>query len=95
MALRIVDAADEGLPEAGLVVVEDAETGEQLVVDSGDPVLRSRLETAVRERDAALAAGMRRAGVPLHRIATDTDLAAALIGVVAGTRRRGRGRDSA
>lgn len=87
-ALRVTDPADEELPEAGLVVVEDAETGEQLVVDSGDPLLRARLRAAVEERDTALAAGMARAGVPVHRIGTDADLAAALAAVVASTRRR-------
>jgi len=88
VALRVTDAADEELPEAGLVVVEDAETGEQLMVDSGDPLLRARLRAAVAERDTALAAGMARAGVPVHRIGTDADLAAALVEVVASTRRR-------
>jgi hypothetical protein len=87
VALRVVDAADEELPEAGLVVVEDAETGEQLVIDSGDPLLRARLREAVTDREDLLTAGMRRAGVPVHRIGTGDDLAAALIGVVASTRR--------
>jgi uncharacterized protein (DUF58 family) len=88
VALRVSDAADDELPDVGLVVVEDAETGEQLVIDSGDPLLRARLRAGVADRDARLAAGMRRAGVPLHRIGTDADLATALIEVVASTRRR-------
>ena len=88
VALRVVDAADDELPEAGLVVVEDAETGEQLIIDSGDPGLRARLRAAVADRDAGIAAGMRRAGVPVHRISTDADLATALIEVIASTRRR-------
>jgi len=85
VALRVVDAADDALPDVGLVVVEDAETGEQLVIDSGDPLLRARLQAGVEERDARLDAGMRRAGVPIHRIGTDADLAAALIEVVSST----------
>ncbi|MGJ6967428.1 DUF58 domain-containing protein [Streptosporangium sp. G11] len=85
VALRIVDTADDVLPEAGLIVVEDAETGEQLVVDSADPLLRVRLRAAVDARDARLKAGMRRAGVPVHRIDTDRDLAEALVEVVART----------
>jgi uncharacterized protein (DUF58 family) len=85
VALRVLDAADDELPDVGLVVVEDAETGEQLVIDSGDPLLRARLRAGVEERDARLAAGMRRAGVPLHRIGTDADLATALVEVVAST----------
>src|SRR5580693_5525714 len=92
VALRVVDAADDELPQAGLVVVEDAETGEQLVIDSGDPLLRAGLRTAVEERDADLAAGMRRAGVPLHRIDTTADLATALIEIVASTGLPARGR---
>ena len=88
VALRVIDAADDALPDAGLVVVEDAETGEQLVIDSSDPLLRARIRAGVTDRDANLAAGMRRAGVPLHRIGTDADLATALIDVVASTKRR-------
>ncbi|MBO3751200.1 DUF58 domain-containing protein [Streptosporangiaceae bacterium NEAU-GS5] len=88
VALRIMDTADDVLPETGLIVVEDAETGEQLVVDSGDPLFRVRFRAAVDDRDARLAAGMGRAGVPVHRIDTDRDLAEALVEVVARTRDR-------
>jgi uncharacterized protein (DUF58 family) len=88
VALRVTDAADDELPDVGLVVIEDAETGEQLVIDSGDPLLRARIRAGVEERDSNLAAGMRRAGVPIHRIGTDADLATALIQVVASTQRR-------
>jgi uncharacterized protein (DUF58 family) len=88
VALRVVDAADDDLPEAGLLVVEDAETGEQLLVDSGDPLFRSRFQAGVTGRDAALAGRMRRAGVPLHRIDTDRDPVESLVEVVAATRWR-------
>src|SRR5580692_10057786 len=88
VALRVIDTADDELPDAGLVVVEDAETGEQLLIDSSDPLLRARLRAGVEERDARLAAGMSRAGVPIHRIDTSADLVTALIEVVASTRRR-------
>jgi uncharacterized protein (DUF58 family) len=87
VALRVVDAADDELPAAGLVVIEDAETGEQLIIDSGDPLLRTRLRSAVDERDASVAAGMRRAGVPMHRIDTTADLASTLVEVVTSTKR--------
>lgn len=88
VALRVMDTADDVLPEAGLIVVEDTETGEQLIVDSGDPLFRVRFRAAVEARDARLAAGMRQAGVPVHRIDTDRDLAEALVEVVARTRDR-------
>ena len=86
--LRVTDTADDELPDAGLVVVEDAETGEQLLIDTGDPLLRARLRAEVEDRDASLEAGMRRAGVPVHRIPTTADLATALIDVIVSTKRR-------
>jgi uncharacterized protein (DUF58 family) len=88
VALRIVDAADGDLPNVGLIVVEDAETGEQLVIDSGDPLLRARFQAGVGARDAQLGAGMSRAGVPIHRIDTTADLAQALVEIVVSTQRR-------
>ena len=92
VALRVVDAADDTLPDVGLVVVEDAETGEQVLVDSGDPWFRARFAAGVDERDAELDAGTRRAGVPLHRVETGADLATTLVEIVARTRRPVRGR---
>jgi uncharacterized protein (DUF58 family) len=88
VALRVMDATDDELPDAGLIVVEDAETGEQLIVDSSDPLFRARYRAGVEERDTALAQTMRRAGVPLHRIDTDRDLVESLVHVVASTRWR-------
>ena len=88
VALRVVDGADDALPEAGLMVVEDAETGEQLFVDSADPWFRERFRSGVDERDAGLRSGMRRAGVPLHRVDTGSDLVTTLLEVIAETRRR-------
>jgi uncharacterized protein (DUF58 family) len=88
VALRVVDLADDDLPDAGLIVIEDTETGEQMVIDSGDPLLHARFLAGVQQREARLHAGMGRAGVPIHRIATTADLTKALVRVVASTQRR-------
>ena len=88
VALRIVDGADDALPEAGLIVVEDAETGEQILLDSADPWFRTRFRDGVDEREAGLRSGMRRAGVPLHRVDTGSDLIEVLLAVIAETRWR-------
>ena len=90
VALRVADASDDVLPEVGLIVVQDAETGEQLLLDSADPVFRARFRDGVDSRDADLSSGMRRAGVPLHRVDTGTDLVEALLSVIAETQRRRR-----
>lgn len=90
VAIRLVDPREFELPNAGMLVVQDAETGEQLLVDSTDPEFRRRLHAARSEREAELRAATRRAGVDLHEIATDDDLVGALVRVVASRNRRRR-----
>ena len=87
VTVRIVDPAELDLPDLGLVFVEDAETGEQLLVDTSDPLLRQRLHAEVWARESALTETMHQAGVTAHRITTDQDLVAALVDMV---RRSGR-----
>ncbi|MEU4688147.1 DUF58 domain-containing protein [Actinoplanes sp. NPDC023714] len=87
VVIRVVDPAELELPDLGLVLVEDAETGEQILVDTSDPLLRGRLAEQVGAREDALAAAMRKAGVRPHRVTTDQDLLAVLIDMV---RRSGR-----
>jgi uncharacterized protein (DUF58 family) len=87
VAIRLVDPLEFELPEVGLIVVEDAETGEQELADTSDPVFRQRFHAAVDAREEALQESIRRAGVRLHDIATDDDLAASLVEMV----RRSRG----
>jgi uncharacterized protein (DUF58 family) len=90
VALRIVDPMELDLPDLGLVLVEDAETGEQLLADTSDPLFRRRLLAEVDAREQAVAASMRRAGVTSHRIGTDQDLVEALVDMVRRSRRRRR-----
>lgn len=90
VVIRVVDPAELDLPDLGMILVEDAETGEQLLVDTSDPLLRGRLAAQVDAREAALAEGMRRAGVDPHRITTDQDLLAVLVGMVRRSGRRRR-----
>jgi uncharacterized protein (DUF58 family) len=90
VVIRVVDPAELELPDIGLILIEDAETGDQLLVDTSDPLLRGRLAAQVGAREEELAEGMRRAGVHAHRISTDQDLLAALVGMVRTSGRRRR-----
>jgi len=90
VAVRVVDPVELELPDLGLVTVEDAETGEQVLVDTSDPLLRGRLAAEVEAREDELTGAMRRAGVVTHRVSTDQDLAQALIDMVRRSRRRPR-----
>ncbi|HEU5486697.1 MAG TPA: DUF58 domain-containing protein [Microlunatus sp.] len=90
VAVRVSDPADDSLPEVGLVVVQDAETGEQLVVDSADPLFRSRFGDGVEARETDLRTGTRRAGVTLHTVDTAADLLETLLMIITETQRRRR-----
>jgi uncharacterized protein (DUF58 family) len=89
VVIRVTDPAEAELPDLGLILVEDAETGEQLLVDTSDPLLRGRLAEQAGARETEMAESMRKAGVDPHHITTDQDLLAALVDMV---RRSGRSR---
>lgn len=87
VALRVWDPIEERIPDSGLIVLQDSETGEQMLVDTSDPALRRRVEELARSRDEALTATLRRAGVDAFAISTEDDIVTALIGIVARRRR--------
>lgn len=90
VTVRVVDPVELDLPDLGLVVVEDAETGEQVLVDTGDPQFRQRLREQVDAREAAVSAAMRRCGVTAHVMGTEEDPLQALVAMVRAAKRRRR-----
>ena len=78
------------LPELGLVTVEDAETGEQLFVDTSDPAFRQRYAAEAEAREAALREALAHAGADTLELSTDDDLLEALLRFAALRRQRGR-----
>lgn len=88
VAVRVVDPMELDLPDLGLVLVEDAETGEQVLVDTSDPLFQQRLREEVDDREAAVAAAMRHARVTAHRVTTDEDPLLALVEMVRWSKRR-------
>ena len=88
VTIRVVDPMELDLPDLGLVLVEDAETGEQLLADTGDPLFQQRLRAEVAAREAAVGSSMRRAGVVAHRVGTGEDLAQSLVDMVLRSKRR-------
>lgn len=78
--LRVADPIEHDLPDLGLVALEDAESGEQTVVDTSDPAFRERYRAAaaLAEQDLTRdAAGCR---APLVAVPMDAGLADALHG---------------
>ena len=79
VAVRLYDPMEMELPDLGLLVIQDAETGEQLFVDTHDRRFRRRYAQAARQREAALRAALRAAGVDALELATDDNLADAIM----------------
>ncbi len=68
-AVSLHDPRERALPNVGLVELEDLESGERVLVDSGDARLQAAFRATAEKHEAALADGCLRAGV--GRIALD------------------------
>lgn len=79
VAVRLYDPLENELPDLGLVTMEDAETGEQLLVDTHDPAFRHRFMTLAAQREETLRAGLAGAGVDALEVSTDDDLFEAMV----------------
>ena len=78
VAVRLHDPLEANLPDIGMLVVQDAETGEQLFVDTNDRGFRKRFAAAAAKREAALRAAFRESGVDALELSTDDDLVDAI-----------------
>ncbi|HTJ99215.1 MAG TPA: DUF58 domain-containing protein [Bordetella sp.] len=89
VAVRLIDPLESALPDLGLVVLQDAETGEQLLVDTHDTAFRKRFVEAAAVREAGLHNAFTRAGVACLSLATDARLDLALLRFAQQRRRPG------
>ena len=89
IAIRLWDPRETTLPDVGHIVLEDAETGEQLFVDTSDKKFRQRFMEAARKREEALTESFKRAGVDVLQLSTEADLIHAIASfVMLGRQRR-------
>jgi uncharacterized protein (DUF58 family) len=79
IAVRLEDPRERELPDIGMVVMNDAETGESVYVDTHDAKFRKRFDDVVRKREAELGAAFRRAGVDVLPLSTEGDLVGAIL----------------
>ncbi len=74
IAVEVVDPRELRLPDVGLLVIEDPETGRQRTIDTGDERFRVRLAEVADRRSAARSSAIRRAGAMHLRLRTDDGL---------------------
>ena len=71
--VQVVDPREEELPNVGLALVEDLETGEVLEVDTGDPAVRRAFARQVHTERAKREQLFRRLRVDHVTVRTDDD----------------------
>ncbi|MEZ4339468.1 MAG: DUF58 domain-containing protein [Sandaracinaceae bacterium] len=88
IAARVRDPREVELPDVGWLVLEDAETGEEVEIDTSRREVRERYAADVRRQSEELAAALRAARVDALEVFTDEEVGPALLSFF---RRRGRG----
>ncbi len=90
VAVRLLDPLELQLPDLGLIPIRDAETGEQLLVDTHDAGFRKRFARIAAQRESELRESLVRAGVDALELSTDDDLVNALMRFTDLRKRRSR-----
>jgi uncharacterized protein (DUF58 family) len=67
------------MPALGFLTFQDAESGEQLFVDTNDRAFRARFAAAADAREAMLLTAFEKAGVDVAELASEDDVLDALI----------------
>lgn len=74
IAVHLIDPMEGRLPDLGLLTFEDAETGEQVFVDTHDPGFRRRYARAAEQSEDDLRASFETAGVDAMQLSTEDDI---------------------
>jgi uncharacterized protein (DUF58 family) len=70
LAVRVFDPLERALPDVGMLVMRDSETGEQLIVDTHSRHFRRKFQEAALRHEELLRSGLARAGIDGLEIST-------------------------
>jgi uncharacterized protein (DUF58 family) len=90
VAVRLFDPIESTLPDIGMVLMQDSETGEQLFVDTSAKGFRQRFAQAAAERETAIRNALAHAGVDTLEVSTDQGLGETVLGFLQARRARAR-----
>jgi uncharacterized protein (DUF58 family) len=85
---RVEDERERRIEPGGMVVVEDAETGERRLLDTHSPAVREEVARRAAERDGRLEADLGAGGIDLVRIDTAGSVVEPLLAFFAARKRR-------
>ncbi|GAA5168842.1 DUF58 domain-containing protein [Viridibacterium curvum] len=79
VAVQLSDPLEHELPDIGMLLLQDAETGEQLFVDTHDKGFRRRFAELAQARETSLREQFALAGVDALELSTEGELIEALL----------------
>jgi uncharacterized protein (DUF58 family) len=79
IAVRLMDPLELRLPDLGLLTFQDAESGEQVFVDTHDKSFRARFATIAERRGEELRGVFQAVGVDALELSTEDDIADAVL----------------
>jgi uncharacterized protein (DUF58 family) len=90
VAVHLTDPLERNMPDLGLITLRDAESGEQLLVDTSSPKFRQRFNQIALLRVIELRQTLARAGVDTLELSTDDDLVQSVLRFTDMRKRRSR-----
>ncbi len=90
VAVRLFDPLESELPDLGLVTMRDAESGEQMLVDTSNAKFRQRFAQIAAQRETELRQALSRAGVDTLELSTEDDLVQSILRFTDMRKRRNR-----
>ncbi len=88
IVVSVTDPREHRLPDVGWITLEDAETGEQVAVNTSDPAIRSAYERRTSEQEQQLQHTIRGTGIDLLELSTDIPYVTPLLKFFGNRRRR-------
>ncbi|MCI5126821.1 MAG: hypothetical protein D3925_20655, partial [Candidatus Electrothrix sp. AR5] len=88
ITVSVTDPREQELPDVGHITLEDAETGEQLVLNTADPQTRQAYAHLALDRTERFAHTVRSAGLDLLQLSTDRPYIMPLMGFFKARERR-------
>ena len=79
VAVRLYDPLEADLPDLGLITMRDAESGEQMLVDTSNARFRQRFAQISAKRETELRQALARAGVDTLELSTSDDLVQSIL----------------
>lgn len=88
-AIQVTDNRESELPDVGLIELEDAETGEQILIDTSDPDFREDYRQTVLRANKKITDSFRQSRVQVESITTGGDWRIPLERMFSGIQSRG------